>query len=517
MVVGLVACSTFDGADPAPTTPDAGEPEAGLPPISGMPDLTLQIDAVPGVRLVQGTTSKVTLTVKRGPGSQDPTKLSISAGLRDGITAKTAEVPASATTADLEITVPAAAPQGPLALTVTASTPQRTATAVIQTLVRGTPGSIDTTFGVQGVVRHLLGAAKNALAVDLVMLDDDRLVAVAECVAGACVARTSADGIPDTTYGTGGTGALSMSTLGQAGADASGRVVLSGNGGANSLQVGRLTAQGAPDATFGTGIGAAVGTRQFTPSNKGPPEQSRTSLALRKDGTIVIGFAHVGPPSSTLGLTVLTATGATLTTFGTAGSTTGQPLGSGPPMGVRANGNIWVSLPAALCYVDQFDGATGAHDPAFGVGGGNYVSCGATDWSTVGGAVALPDGSLVPAYKAGTQVKLAKFVSDGSRLDLAFGSAGVATINEDAFPRVSADKNGLLLVTLLRTGGLRLMRLAAGGAPDPTFGTNGTVVHSFGTNHQIARALIQKDGRIVVLGTEDFADGADLTLSRYWD
>jgi len=42
------------------------------------------------------------------------------------------------------------------------------------------------------------------------------------------------------------------------------------------------------------------------------------------------------------------------------------------------------------------------------------------------------------------------------------------------------------------------------------------VVHSFGTNHQIARALTQSDGRIVVLGTEDFSDGSDMTLSRYW-
>jgi len=61
------------------------------------------------------------------------------------------------------------------------------------------------------------------------------------------------------------------------------------------------------------------------------------------------------------------------------------------------------------------------------------------------------------------------------------------------------------------------MRLGAGGAPDPTFGDAGTVVHAFGTNHQIARAFVQKDGRIVVLGTEDFADGSDVTLSSYWD
>ena len=35
-------------------------------------------------------------------------------------------------------------------------------------------------------------------------------------------------------------------------------------------------------------------------------------------------------------------------------------------------------------------------------------------------------------------------------------------------------------------------------------------------NHQIARAMIQKDGRIVVVSGEDFIDGSDVTLSRYW-
>ena len=523
IVVGLVGCSSFDAKNEsaAQSTPDAGDDaDAGGPPaVGGTSDLSLEVVAVPGARLVQGATSKVTVTVKRGKGSQDPTKLFISAGLRDGITAATTEVPASATTADLQITVPAVAAQGMLALTVTASTPQRTATAPLQALVRGTPGSVDTTFGTQGIARHLLGPGKNALATDLVVLDDDRLIAVSECVAGACVVRTSADGVADKAYGTGGTGALPMVTLGQAAADPTGRIVLSGNGGANSLKVGRLTAQGQPDASFGSATGVDTGTRQFVPAGGGPPETSRTSLALRKDGTLALGFAHVGAPSSTLGLTVLTTTGATETTFGTAGSTTGRPATDGPPMGVRANGNIWVFAPGpGICYVDQVDAATGAPDPTFAVGNEGHILCGAAPvTSTVGGAATLPDGSLMPAFKDATQVKVAKFVPDGSHTDLAWGAAGLATINEDALPRVSVDKNGLVLVTLARADGLRFVRLGAGGALDPTFGASGTVVHSFGVNHQIARALIQKDGRIVVLGTEDFADGADVTLTRYWD
>jgi uncharacterized delta-60 repeat protein len=520
-VLGLAACGTFGSSDTsgAPTA-DGGAGE-GAPPVDGVVDNSVTVTAAPGTGLVQGTTTKVVLQVKRGSGSSEPARISVTAGLRDGMTAAPIDVPASAATAELAIVVPDAAVQGPITLTLSAAIPQQTSAATIKAMVRGKPGALDTTFGTEGRARHLFGPGKNAIARDLVVLADDRLVPVAECGANACAARTSAEGVADPTYGTGGSAALFMTSLGQAVADGAGGVLLSSNGGAYSVKLGRLTATGQPDTAFGNGTGLGAGTHQFSPAGGGPPELTRPALAVRKDGTIAIAFSHAhGNGTQTAGLGLFTATAAPIAAFGTNGVTDGAQVAGAtvPAVGFRANGDVWTAwIGPTLCYVYEQDGATGANAPSFGVGGGNYILCGTNPTSAIGAAVALPDGSLVPAYHSDTTVKLGKIVPDGSRSDLAWGNAGVATIAEDALPSVSLDKSGLVLVTLLRAGGLRFMRLSPSGAPDATFGASGTVVDSFGTNHQIARALVQSDGRIVVLGTEDFADGSDVSLSRYWN
>jgi hypothetical protein len=523
VVIGAAACGTFTSDAPAPGAgpadggmPDGGA-EGGPGTVGGPVDDSLSVDPVASVMLVQGTTTKVTLTVRHGTGTQDPSHVSITAGLRDGITANSIDVPATATTAELSITVPSTAAQGPLHLTVSASIPQRTVTAPVDAFVRGAPGALDTTFGTNGLARHLLGPGKNARARDLVVLPDDRLLAVATCVY-ACVVRTSADGVLDTSYGTGGSGALQLSFVGQAGANSAGELFIGANGGAGSITVGKLTATGQPDSTFGTGTGGATGTTLFGIFN-GPPEGVAPSLVLRKDGSIILGFprAH-GGGAITVGLAARTAQGAAVATFGTNGVIDGQS-GGAPAIGARANGNVWFASNDGSrgCFVGQQDGTSGANDPAFTNDGS--VSSGSAaggSWG-IAGATALGDGSLVAAVHSGTSVKLPKFAADGSHLDLAWGVGAIAQINEDAIPTVSVDSTDHVLVTLLRAGGLRFARLGTNGSLDKTFGTGGTVVHSFGMNHQIARALFQKDGRIIVLGTEDFADGSDITLTRYWN
>jgi hypothetical protein len=517
VVVGLAACSVFGGDDPAAAPPPAGaadggtDGEGGLPPVGGSVDKALAIEVVPGALLIQGTTTTVTVKVTRGEGTPDPAKITVSGGPRDGITATSVDVPVGTMTAEISITVPALAGQGALHLTLTASTPLRTVMAPYEAFVRGKPGSLDTTFGTGGLARHLFGAGKNAKATDLVVLPDDRLIAVANCN-NACVVRTSPDGSLDMAYGTGGSAAEDVTFVGQAGVDSTGALFLGGNGGAGSIKIGKLTPAGKPDLTFGISGGVA----QFGLLN-GPPEMTPPSLTVRKDGVIVVGFPRThGNGTQTVGVAARTSTGAQLPGFGTAGVTEGA-VGGQPALGTRANGNIWTAfLDANGCHVNQQDGTTGANDPAFGGGGLAPVTGTNSSWA-LGAAATLPDGSLVPAFHTGTKVLVPKFAPNGSSIDLAWGVSGVATIDDDAIPSLSVDAAGQVLVTLLRTGGLRFTRLALNGSRDVTFGDNGTVVHSFGMNHVIARALVQKDGRIVVLGTEDFSGGSDVSLTRYWN
>lgn len=536
-------CTSFGSDEHGP--PSTGAPsdtDGGTPAVQGQPDRGLTVTVGNGKAtafVVQGRQLKLLVKLTRRASTTGAVTITLQ-GLPTGVTADPLVVLPGNVDGTLAIHATSASAQGPFSLDISAleaGSLGAGAQTKLSAFVRGAPGALDTTFGVNGLVRHLVGPQKSAVATDLVVMGDDRLVAVADCPANACVTRASADGVPDKTYGTGGLAGLVMvmttfqlppkrqPTLGQAVADGSG-VVLSGNGGALLLALGRLTETGQPDANFGTGTGPAVGTELIgaTP-NGGIPEGGRPALARRQDGSLLIGFNWVhGSPSVTLGLLMRDKKGAQLASFGTNGTANGPLLvaDNAPVVGFRANGSIWTArvdprqgFPVGL--TGQHNGISGAVDALANTS--NYVgtSCEPNGSIAIGGALALADGAIVAAFHCGTHVSILRSGPDGTKFDLAWGTGGVATIEEDARPSVSVDNSGRILVALLREGGLRLMRLGAGGAPDPTFGDAGTVVHAFGTNHQIARAFVQKDGRIVVLGTEDFADGSDVTLSRYWD
>jgi len=521
-----LGCSKFSSDEPTPSNSDVDGSTAtdANAPVMGTPDRGLTIvvgDPKATSFVVQGDSLAVPVKLTRRPSSTGPVDVTV-AKLPADVTADPLTIPEGATEATLTLRAkPTSVQGGPSILDITAieKSPRGTGAATkLSAFVRGKAGQLDTTFGTNGLVRHAVGSGKNALGRDLVVLDDDRLLAVGECATNACVVRSSANGVLDSTYGTGGVGAVAVGLIGQAIADPSGAVVVSGNGGANSLKIGRLTDKGQPDATFGGGTGSDLGTRQFVPPGAGPPEQQRTSLAIRKDGTLAIGFAHIHQ-TPTLGLALLSPAGAVVTSFGTNGSTEGRALldGTPPAIGIRASGAIWaVSLGNGICYGDQVDGSTGKPDPTFG-GDGTYVVCGLSPRWGLGAAVALSDGSIVLAFRSVSNVLVGKWVPDGKRLDLTWGSGGVATLSETGLPSVSVDKKGLILVMLAGTGALRFLRLNVNGALDSSFGQAGAVTHSFGTNQEIVRVLVQKDGRIVVLGTEEFADGSDMTLSRYWN
>jgi uncharacterized delta-60 repeat protein len=61
-----------------------------------------------------------------------------------------------------------------------------------------------------------------------------------------------------------------------------------------------------------------------------------------------------------------------------------------------------------------------------------------------------------------------------------------------------------------------VVRYAAGGSPDPTFGVGGTVRTDFGGRFDDALAVaVQPDGKIVVAGASSDATGSDMAVARY--
>jgi len=468
------ACSTF-GADPehAGPTPDADASTSpdGTDPVKGAPDrgLTITVGEPKATAFVvqngaldlpvkltrrESTTGAVVVTVTNLPPDVTAEPLTIPTGKTEG----TLTLKAKATSLQgAKVADVSALEEGPLG---------SGASTNLTTFVRGAPGAVDTTFGDKGVLRHIVGPTKNAVARSLVVMPDDRLMAVGDCPNVACVARASAGGLLDTSYGTAGTAAILAGIVGQAAADPAGGLLLSSNRGANQVGLARLTDTGQPDTTFGDGT-VFPGVVSFAAILEG----ARTSLAVRSDGTAIVGYGYSHLSGITnVALAMFTSKGIPVTTFGTGGIFQGAQLlnFTAPAIGLRASGDIWTTwVGPDACPVGQQTGATGAGTAGFG--GLAFICAPAgsppdANWRT-GSVVALPSGSLVAAFHKGTNVLVAKGVPDGSTDDPTWGNGfGGTTITEDAIPSLSVDSRGLVLVALLRPGGLRFARMTATGA-----------------------------------------------------
>src|SRR5262249_8618089 len=113
--------------------------------------------------------------------------------------------------------------------------------------------------------------------------------------------------------------------------------------------------------------------------------------------------------------------------------------------------------------------------------------------------------------------------------DPSFGTAGVVSTQfvDGATSRgntvlVEPDGKIVLAATILSgtMGSFGLARYDANGTPDPTFGTGGDVVTPFftsnGSSVQVAAALLQADGKIILVGVAgDQNTHSEIGLARY--
>jgi uncharacterized delta-60 repeat protein len=83
-----------------------------------------------------------------------------------------------------------------------------------------------------------------------------------------------------------------------------------------------------------------------------------------------------------------------------------------------------------------------------------------------------------------------------------------------AFARLVNSTLGLLLCLFVALGG-PAVALAAPGDLDPSFGTGGTVITSFGGTDVASAVVIQPDGKLVVAGRTNIAGNTVFALARY--
>jgi len=196
------------------------------------------------------------------------------------------------------------------------------------------------------------------------------------------------------------------------------------------------------------------------------------------------------------------APGALDTGFGV-GGILAQPLNSGAiAVACQPDGRILVAGGFGVARLLQ----DGSLDASFGFEG--QVTFGSSNQSiTVGALVLQPDGKIVVAVGSA----VARLLASGA-LDPNFGTGGVArwpvlTNRYDTVTALGLQPDGKIIASgfsSLQTGGdhgFLVVRFTADGASDPTFGSGGRALASFGSDLAIGRAVaLQGDGGIVVGG-----------------
>jgi len=317
------------------------------------------------------------------------------------------------------------------------------------------------------------------------------------------VARYSANGSLDTTFGTNGVALLPVPTGSGQGVD---RVLIQPDGKilvARDNDLARFTSSGTPDSSFGTG-----GLVTLSSVDR--------DLALQPDGKIVV---LVGLTSEVLER--FNSDGSVDRSFGSGGQVMLNPNQAEVVVALQTDGRIIV----AGSQLDRFN-PDGTIDSSFGTNGQVTLSVPAE-------AVAVqPDGRIVVAgSEQGFAMSLGRFDTNGS-VDATFGSDGVAVIYT---PNVPHEGGGVRKVLIQVDGKIvvdtdyidtaltqpfnnsLLVRCNPNGTLDSTFGS---VAPGVTVNNGLAGAsggaiAMQSDGKIVAVGTATGASQSGPMMIRY--
>ncbi|HEV7300726.1 MAG TPA: ELWxxDGT repeat protein [Tepidisphaeraceae bacterium] len=316
-------------------------------------------------------------------------------------------------------------------------------------------GSLDTSFGVNGLARHAFGAPSAFF--------DARDLAI----------------------------------------DANGKIVISIYAGNNTGGVARLNPNGTVDTTFGQGTGY-VSTGSI---------YSSTAVHILPDGKILSLHAAAGTSAKVVRWL---PDGGIDPSFGDAGSGTVQivdanGLAVGPDGAIAVVGKalINISLPYELALARlTADGRLPATNALVREGGFPY--------SDVYNAVAIqPDGKIVAVGAVGTAGSnpttaydgiVIRYNADGTR-DTAFNGSGQRQIRfnaatANALHDVTILPDGKILVTGHNTGDFAAARINANGSLDDSFGVGGVLATGFGLSaNEVATGLaVRPDGRFYLTG-----------------
>jgi uncharacterized delta-60 repeat protein len=517
----VFGCDSFDSNVP-PASP--GSADGGTAPVEGDPESPrVGIDATSLPLLVVGEKVKVPISITRN-GALASAQVAVTVSVRSDprLSADPIVIPVKESAGVIEITVTPNTPQGPIEVILDVNAAARAkAEKKLAMFVRGRPGDLDTTFGEAGAVHVGLGAdlIVRGMAVNP---NDGKITILGECAQPntLCMARLTADGVLDKTFGTDGKVArlydlgkpLSITGLPE------GKLLI---GAGNALS--RLTATGAIDATFGPDASGRVVLNLINETAFG----LFTVVEVAKDGTIALGFNCKKSNVPYTCVARMTASGApigdnggvsTHQFLGTATYSIGYTFGpSGELVGgavQRGGGSV-----SGKAFAFQLTAAN-ALDTSFASPNG-YVSGSVFQLAEADinrhHVRRLADGRTVIAGAVlATLANFAvlTFLPNGTGLDTSWGTNGTYS-SYGGFPAgMVIDADGSVVVGL--TDDLTLARLDAKGQPDGRFGQFGKRSYNNLAPAFVSDVAAQSDGRYVVLGLEGTAPDQKAVVFRVW-
>jgi len=521
MLGGLAACGSFDSSDPsAPTnTPDSGGPTAdsGLDAVGGEAarGITLTAgEAGKTVFVMQGKTATAAVKLVRRNGSVGPVAVTVK-NLPTGVTADALTIAAGANDATLTLHAASTAPQGLTSLDIAAVESVAngaSATAKLDAFVRGLSGTLDTTFGTEGVFKNVFASGTSG-ASDARILKNGSIVISGHRTNTFTLVRLTPAGVLDTTFG-GGAGRANIG-------GGQGELLLDVHEGASTadsfisaLAVGAITPSLMRSSLDGLAATAFGGTGQV-PVVLGLGNASGVQTIASPDGTALVLSNHFGTtkagvvsrwkPDGTLDTAYGSAGTCQLTGSGTAGEVSGtsrmfpQPSGGvrvalslgsagGAMKGCSASGAVDTSLGTVPDYFRAVPGSIDA-TPYFD---GGILFLGGSAWGRVNAAFLV---------------------------DTGLGNFGSVTTTPEIPSAVSVvgqtDGSVIVAGTGVATGTFVVMRFKATGIRDPDFATAGVATITVATNNAtMTRMVAQPDGRLLLLGRDD--DMFDGVIARIW-
>ncbi len=393
----------------------------------------------------------------------------------------------------------------------------------------GGAGRLDATFGVGGtVVTDIAGQSDQADAV--AVQADGKIVAAGgadesndSALDDFALTRYQAGGRLDPRFGT--HGKVKLDFTGAGGDDHVKALAVQGDGklvaagfAAGQWALARFTARGTLDQSFGV-AGKVTGTTGQIWAVAVQPDGRILAAGVAGSAFAVARFNPDGSPDLSFG-----GTGMVLTAFP-------GLFAEAHAVAVQADGKIVAagSAAAAAFALARYN-PDGTLDPAFGTGGTVTTAFNNGFFTEANGLVLQRDGTIVAAggvlhFNFSSAFALARYTADGT-LDPGFGTGGTVTTDiagTGTATALVAQPYGMLVAAGTADPGtgsgydFTLLRYRHDGSLDPRFGTAGRVTTDFGGGSDVARALaVQANGRLLVAGSpSDNGFGSDFALARY--